>query len=925
MPQELYHELLDRLARLRQRRESLRLRSGLLQGTSIVLFAALLAVGTEAIFHLSILGRTILFSSAVGLGIAGFLRCSLSPILERVGLRPKVTDEYLAGAIGKHYVQVEDKLLNAFQLSRNLQMQSTHAFGSVSFAGAALRDTYSSVRDLDFTAILDERPAKRSLVLFLFSSALFLGAFVGASDEMLGATNRLVHFQTFFQKPAPFVFEVSPGNAKLLRGAAIRIIVRTSGEQLPTITLHTREEGAKDFETIELRTATASVTAPREFSYEFRAQRPTEYYAEAREIESDHFKIMVIDRPIIRTLSLTIHPPSYTRMAARKLDDNFGDITALAGTQINFAIASSKELLSANIIFTPQPSEQIADSLKKDKAPQKVFPLTISEASASGSFAFRQSGSYHIQLLDKDSIESEHAIEYTVSLSADEPPSVALIEPGERAELPSSMRVSMLAKIHDDYGFSKLRIGYRLRSSKYAPEEKEYSWFDLPLSNYAANDLDVPYIWNLTKLSLSPEDELGYCLEVFDNDNISGPNRTRTAEFSIRFPSVEEIFKRADEQANRAESNLKDIKQDAEELKKKVDAVVEEMRPAKTSDMAKKQQEFSSKKDVEQILKRQEELNNRVGDVKKDIEQMTKQLEEQKAISPETMEKYAELQKLFEQIKSPELDMAMKKLEEAMKNVDTKQLQEAMKNFQLNEEQFKKNIERTANILKKIKMEQKVDELMKRSDQLAKDQEKTAEKQNDMAEKGEKQNADEKSADEKKQSDAKNELDRMKQEAKDLAKDMKKLPENMQAPEEMKEAQESLNDPSMEQAMQDAQDAMKKGEKQRAAKRAQDASQKAKVARNKLQALKQKLSQNEKQKTMADLKKLRDEMNRLSKAEESLKKQSIQAAPQSNKFRDFADEQAERREELGNAASDMFQAAQRSTEFTAEMGKSIGE
>ncbi|MEP7234453.1 MAG: hypothetical protein ABI778_04075, partial [Ignavibacteriota bacterium] len=49
------------------------------------------------------------------------------------------------------------------------------------------------------------------------------------------------------------------------------------------------------------------------------------------------------------------------------------------------------------------------------------------------------------------------------------------------------------------------------------------------------------------------------------------------------------------------------------------------------------------------------------------------------------------------------------------------------------------------------------------------------------------------------------------------------------------------------------------------------------------------------------------------------------AAPQSNKFRDFADEQAERREELGNAASDMFQAAQRSTEFTAEMGKSIGE
>ncbi len=925
MPQELYQELLDRFGRLRRRRESLRLRSGLLNGFSCILLVSLLAICIEAVFHLSIIGRTILFFTALGIGIGAFLRFSYAPVLETLGLRSKVSDEYLANAIGNHFGQIEDRLLNVFQLSRSLHSESAGTLGSPSFSGAAFSSTYSSVRNLDFNAILDERPAKRSLIFFLFSSALFLGSFFGANSTMLAATKRLIHFSTFYQKPAPFVFEVQPGNTKVLRGGAIKIITRTSGEQLPNIFLRTREEGAKDFERIELRPAVSdSLKSVRQFIYEFRAQRPTEYYVEARDIESDHFIISILERPIIRQFSAALTPPAYTHQRSIKLNDNFGDITAIMGTRADFAITSSKELLSAKIVFTAHPTIDSARTAPKSEQ-QKIYWLTVNGMSVSGQISFHESGTYHIELLDKDSIASEHPIEYNVSMTKDEPPSIALIEPGERSELPSSMRMPMIIKLHDDFGFSHLRIGYRLRASKYAAEEKEYKWLDVPLSNYNTEDLDVPYIWNLTKLELAPQDEVGYILEVADNDNISGPKKSRTSEFSIRFPSVEEIFKRADEQATRAEENLKDIKQDAEELKKKVDAVVEEMRAPKTSDMAKKQQDFSSKKDAEQILKRQEELNNRVADVKKDLEQMSKQLDEQKAISPETMQKYAELQKLFEEIKSPELDMAMKKLEDAMKNVDTKQLQEAMKNFQLNEEQFKKSIERTANILKKIKMEQKVDELMKRSDQLAKDQEKTAQKQEDIANKNEKQNPEQKASDEKKQSDAKNELDRMKQEAKDVAKDMKKLPENMQAPEEMKDAQEALNDPSMGQAMEEAQDAMKKGENKRASQQAQDASQKAKKARNKLSDLKKKLAQNEKQKTMADLKKLRDEMNHLSKSEEGLKKQSMQAPPQSNVFRNLADDQAEKKEELGNAASEMFQAAQRSTEFTADMGKSLGE
>ncbi len=929
MPQELYQELLDRLARLRSRREWLAVRVGGVRWLAVSVFVVLAAISIEAIFHLSITGRTILFYSALASVIGTFALLALPALLEKTGIRPKLSDEALASRIGKHFTEVEDKLVNILQLAHTSEQ---NRFASLSFAQAAFSGTYSSVRHLDFNKILDERPLRRSILFFFLMFAAGLGSFFAFKNDMYAASERLVNFRTFYQKPAPFTFALRPGTVRVMRGESVKIVARTFGEQLQTVTLRLKEEGAKEFDKVELKASVLdsmqSGKRITEFNYELRAQRPMEYYVEAREIESEHYAVNVLDRPMIRSLVLTVAPPSYTRESAHKLDENFGDISALSGTRLEFNVTSSKELREARIVFTPESKRSESDSTSVT-APAKekpvMYALAVDGFSAKGALQLRQSGSYHIELVDKDSIASERPIEYTVTLRQDEMPAVALLDPSERADIPGNMRLGMLVKIHDDFGFSKLRLGYRLKASKYLPEEKEYHWFDFPLSNYNTQDLEVPYIWNLAKIDLAPEDELAYVLEVVDNDNVTGPKKVRTSEFSLRFPSVDEIFKKAEEQTNAAEKNLSEIKQDAEELKKKVDETVNEMRQTKSTEMGKKQQEFSQRKDVEDIMKRQAELNNRVADVKKDIEQMTQRLEQQNAISPETMQKYQELQKLFDQVKSPELENAFKKLEQAMKSVDPKAVQEAMKQVQFNEEQFKKSLERTANILKKIKMEQKLDEMMKRAGDLAKQQEQAAKEQEDVASGKKNPTPEEKSQAERKQQDAKNELNRLQEEAKQMAKDMQKLPESMQAPQEMKDAMESANDPSTEQAMQDAKDAMKSNQNKRAAQRQKDAAQKLKKARNKMQELKKKLEETEKQRTLAEMKRLRDEMNRLSKEEEKLKKQSQSASPNSNAFRDLAQQQSERKEELGNAASQMMQLAQKSPAVTAEMGKAMGQ
>lgn len=929
MPTELYQELIDRLARLRSKREELRLSTALLHGLTAVLLVWIVAISAEAIGHFSIPGRRVLFWGSTLLSVAGFAWFAWRQLAEKFGFVPKATDEQLARAVGDHYPTISDKLVNALQLVRPLFSEQTSVAGAPAFAMAAFGSTYSTARSVDFLQILDKRPRKRALIIFLLTAAVSLGTFFGFQNEMFAASERLVNYNTFYQKPAPFIFELKPGDARIMRGDTVNLIVTTRGEQLRKIVLHTREEGQKEWTRLELDQQVLLAQhggdgRSQGFVYQLRANRNTEYYAEAREIESERFDVRVMDRPVVRSLSVLVTPPSYTRERPQKLEENIGDFSGVRGTRGDFSLIATKPLVAATLVFTPN-TPAAGDTTRTAPRGPKTIPLTIADSIVRGAVTFMESGTYHIDLIDTDSIRSEHPIEYTVTISNDGPPSIVLIEPDGQLDLPSTMRVSMLARVRDDFGFRGVRLGYRLTKSRYLPEQTDYTWVDVPLANYNTQELDVPYIWNTTPLELAPQDELAYVLEVLDNDVITGPKRARTPEFNVRFPSVEEIFKKAEEQANRAEKDLNEIKQDAQELKKKIDDAVDEMRQMKSADLAQKQKDFTKQKDIQQILERQQELNKRAEQVAQDLQEMTNRLEQQNALSPETMEKYMELQKLFEQINSPEMQKAMEKLEQAMRNVDPKQMQEAMKNMQFNEEQFKKSIERTANILKKIQMEQKVDELRKRSGELAKKEENIADQQKQAAQSGKEQTPQEKAQTERQQEDAKKELERLQEEAKELAQQMKQLPKEMQSPEEMQEALNAAHDPGIEENMEQSAESAQQNQPQKSSQQAQSAANKMRNAERKMSQLKQKMAENERQRTKRELQQLRDELNRLSKAEEQIKNKAQQANPNSNVFRDLAQEQAERKEQLGQTASQMMQMAQRSTDVPPEMGQSMGE
>jgi len=70
------------------------------------------------------------------------------------------------------------------------------------------------------------------------------------------------------------------------------------------------------------------------------------YYATADGFNSDFFEILVIDRPIVKTLELEITSPSYSNIPKAVQKDN-GNVQALVGSRVTFNLSSTKKLKAA--------------------------------------------------------------------------------------------------------------------------------------------------------------------------------------------------------------------------------------------------------------------------------------------------------------------------------------------------------------------------------------------------------------------------------------------------------------------------------------------------------------------------------------------------------------------------------------------------
>jgi hypothetical protein len=873
-----------------------RLASGALLSLAGLLLISLAILLLETIGHFSGSVRAILLTIwglsallAIGLGIVW-------PLLRYMVFAP--SDKKLAGDYAQSIPKVRDRVLNALQLLERVESANKEGY-SPDLMLEAGRGVAEDLVPINPKELPDKHYVKSGLryAMVMGIAAILLFAFVGRS--LLSAGERVMKPGEEFAKPAPFTLSITPGDVELVRGDSLTVNIHAEGELPKQVTLTRMEIGKTAGEPVTLEGTDG------DFKYTYKGITSSfNYWAASGRVSTERYKISVRELPAVRFLSVRLTPPAYTGLEERVLEENVGDISAVVGTTAKLSIASTKPLLAATVEFLKAGS--------KDEEILSTLDLKPEGSRGEGVFTINDNCYYRIRLTDADRYESTDAILYRITARPDEHPLVNLRSPGSDIDITANSQVPIVAEAVDDFGFTRMNLRYFVPSPFEATREAEDSEYEtVPLTYKMVEQGRAvgEYIFDLEPLGLLPEDQVRLFVEVWDNDRISNPKRARSETRTLRYPSMAEIFEQEEQQAETQQMTLGDLLKESADLREKVDEAMEEFKS--NPDM-----NWERKKELEQLMEKQQQMNQVLEKVAEAIEKAQLQNEIRSMFSPEITEKMQQIQELVQDVITPEMRKALEKMAQAMQQPTEEEMREALENFKMTQENFERALDQTLNMLKQMQMEKKLDELARRLDELGRQQEQLNEKMDQNSPQNAEQNA-------KKQEELSKEM-------KDIEKEMQKLAEQMQKEQteqnqEAQQLQQEMEKESLSEQMEQNSESMKMCQNSSCKKSGKRMRKKMAEFAQQMQDMREQMQSNQDQEALEKMERVRDQMLDLSMRQEQLWQESSSTDNSSPQMAQIAEEQENLRQALSRINQDMTELARESMAVTPKLMASINE
>ncbi|MFN5325315.1 MAG: DUF4175 family protein, partial [Bacteroidota bacterium] len=550
----------------------------LIKGT-ILSFTALTAgwlvfTGAEYFGHFDTLVRTILFWTFM-ISAAGFLwKLVFTPLSKLYRLGETISHEEAARIIGKHFSGVSDKLLNTLQL----KAQASRPGQASELLLASIDQRTEELRPIPFTQAIDFAANKKYIRFALIPFAAVVIIVFAAPSLLFDGSKRLMNHNTHFETPAPFQFILVNDSLEAIEGEDFALKVQTEGRILPG-------EMYVDADGKQFRLDGNGKTG---FEHLFKnVKKDLRFHLMADGYTSMEYVLSVVPNPSVLDFTMNVDYPAYTGKEDERIV-NSGDLNVPAGTRVSW------EFRSRN---TERMSIRFNDTIMDMKSDGAVFKM---------SKLFMRPDQYTITPSNKR-MSSKEPLSYAVNVVPDLHPSIKV---EQQSDSMSSTLVYFKGDIRDDYGFSKLTFNYRfLKTNDGNPRDKKESFSTLSVNRSAQQDVFF-HAWDMQPLFIMPGEELEYFFEVWDNDGVGGPKSARTQPMVYKAPSAEELEQEAKENTEKLESDMQKSINQTRELQKDLNKAALDM-------VEKKNLNFDDRKKIEDLLKRQKELEKQVEDIRK--------------------------------------------------------------------------------------------------------------------------------------------------------------------------------------------------------------------------------------------------------------------------------------------------------------------
>jgi len=895
-----------------------------------VIFGGIFLVGTliEHIFRLHVQNRIFLFS-ILALSAAGlFVYYGISPLRAWLGRDERFSLKTLCLKVGETYPEIKDRMLNAIQLyaslSRNRGIYSPELIdNTMNRAGAAFL-RYNFNKSIDYERL------KKQLVMFGVLLLVTVGIIGISSGNIGSAVIRVLNPATDFPVPASFSFEISPGNSEIIRNDPFTVTARVNGRTPESVKIFTRHENSAAFEEFPLEMVNpgeyaVTLDKVRDSFYYFIRGRESNGFLSGMNIDSPAYFVRVIYRPMVRKLKMHLEYPDYSQLGSRYLEDNIGDVTALKGTKARIEVSVNKAVNSAELRFDGG----------------AVIPMDISGMRAQASFEITTDARYHIHLEDSEGIDNSEPIKYRIAALPDTHPFIRIIVPGINTDLSEDKQLMVGMKINDDFGLSRLRLGYRLvdrdeAETVLAPENIEtmlndpeaFSFSDIPLENRQGMMQDVMLMWDMKSIQMFPEDQVLYFAEVYDNDRISGPKRSRSQTYTVRLPSIEELFEMAADTQEKEEEQLEETLEESRDLQEKLKDIARELLREEELDWEKKQE-------AEEAVRKQEEIQKNMEEIRKEIEKLVEKFEENDLLSADVLDKYKELQEMLSELATPEMQEVMKKLRDELENAQNmQQNRQNLENFRSAQEDYLKRIERTLNILKRLQIEQMMDELVTKTEKIRETQEMiNAETDSLVGQSREQPGKRQAQQNQERNTGA----DRLSQQENNLSQRFDNLKETMSkllekmfeqpdiSSEKLAEISDNTEKKEISEAMLKMSSELFRKALEQSLQTGEQISGDLKELEEELKSARSELNESQKQQILAEMRKAASNLLKLSRDQEDIRAGSANLTANSDKYTEIADKQHNAMSGLSRTIGGLVRLSEKTFFLTPELGKLLGQ
>ena len=862
------NKIIDNLDRFIRKYYVSRLIRGGLYAVALAVVLFLVIVLLEHVGYFSVGVRMCLFWGywvALAAIVGGYV---VVPLLKMNRLGKVLSYEEAARIVGDHFPEIKDKLLNLLQLSQAME-EGNAASIDTTLIEAAVEQKTRQLSPIPFANAIDLKVNKKYVKYAALPLSVLLVLLVAAPKVITEPSKRLMHNTTAYERPAPFAFRVTNPNLEAAQQEDYLLEVAIEGDAVPN----------EAFVNVDGRTYKMQQRDKTHYTYLFKTlQRSTTFHLEAAGISSKDYELRVFPKPNVVHFQAKLTYPAYTGKQ-NELITNVGDLNVPQGTLITWQF-QTKDVDTLYLFSGASPLPY---------CPDRNGRLTM-ERRAMQSFDY---GFYVVNSF----VQTTDTLRYSVSVIADVAPMILAMEMRDSL---TPNRIYFKGRIKDDYGFSRMEFKLVKTNDKDTSHNLSLS---LPIALGNEPSQEFLYTYNLNELSILPGDKVRYYFEVWDNDAINGPKSAVSQQFEIAIPTAEELSQTLDDNYDKVEQQAQQSLSELKRLQKEIEEMMRKL-------VDKNELTWQDKKQLEALMDKEKQLKEELRQMQQQINENNRLEEQYRDQSQEIMEKQKELDKLMDEVLNDEMKELMKQMEQLMKEQDKKKVQQQLENLKMKNEDIERQLDQNIELMKRLEMEKKVEEAVRRTEEMARQQKELSEKTEDAKGK-------EKEDLLRQQEQLNKDFEALKKELEQIQKDYKKLDDGIDFKIDKQLEQ------NIQQNQQQATDNLQKGKNKEASQRQKEAADDMEKLSEQLAEAQQDIEQNDLAEDAEQVRQLLKNIVNLSMHQEALIGTLNSVYIQDPKYQQIIKEQNIVKEDFRNVRDSLQAMARRQVAIASVVNKEV--